>query len=221
MAVDAALRRGHREMLGWTGLALGSGVAGLLILPFVAALLLARRVPMRVWPIAPVIALAMMLPDGFMLSLPPVSDHAPAIWTVLQEIAELQLPILGLACATTIGAAAAFTAQFSVLARHFAPTMLLRGVLLCTLLLAGLMPGLSSAGFLLPALLSLALAWHGEDRDDLVTASLVQAGVLLALTGHGALAGLGAVAMIAATVRAAQPLLNRAANDNPILARAT
>src|SRR3569832_2314009 len=62
MALAAAVDRKHVVMLAWCGLALGIKVQALLFAPFFIALLFDRRVPLRLWPIAPLAAAATMLP---------------------------------------------------------------------------------------------------------------------------------------------------------------
>jgi len=214
MAIDAMLRHHPRRMLGWAGLALGAGVSGLVLLPLVGALLIARRVPARIWPILPAVAAALRLPDP----LPPaLLDGTSNVWALFPLDT---LPMLGLACAATVGASAAYIAQFSVLARHASPSYLLRMALLAALVLPLLLPAMSDGAFFLAALLTLSLAWRLPDRDSIETAALVQGGVALGMFAPVAgMPAIGAILLITASLRTAHPLLRRAANDNPILAR--
>jgi hypothetical protein len=217
MAIDSALRWHHRRMLGWAGLAIGTGLSGVLLLPLVAALLIARRIPARDWPILPVVAAAVAFPD---FPLPVLRDGVPNLWSLLPLET---LPMLGLACAASIGATAAYIAQFSVLTRHATTPQLLRSALLAALGLPLLLPAMSSGAFFLAGLLALSLAWRTPGRDSAETAALVQGGLALGMaaqaTGLPTLAALGGALLGAATLRVARPLLHRAANDNPAAGR--
>jgi len=207
-----------------------------LIAPFFLALLIKRRVPLWLWPIAPLVTIATMVPawaagwpaadlatiylrqaDTFQM----LSFNAPNIWAILQAL-PLGLPLVGLAAAAAIGGTAAYIARFS--AQTLDNRALLSAALLATLITAGLLPRMHERYFFLADVLALSLALVCRDRPSQTIAMLVQAGSTLALLGYlSGLTGfvtLGAVAMIVATVKLAVPLLKPAVNDNPLMARA-
>jgi Gpi18-like mannosyltransferase len=236
MAVAAAIDRKHAAMLAWCGLALGFKAQSVLIAPFFLALLIQRRVPFRLWPIAPAVFAATMLPAwaagwpaGDLATIylrqagtyPALSFNAPNIWVILQAL-PLGAPLAGLAAAAAIGATAAYIARFS--AQILDSRALLHAALLAPLVTAGLLPRMHERYFFLADILALVLALAYRDKRSWTIAILVQVGSTLALLGYiSGLAGfamLGGVAMIVATLRVARPLLQRAANDNPLLARA-
>jgi hypothetical protein len=197
IALAALVERRHDAMLGWFGLALGLSAQALLIAPFFR--------------------------PGFDLQMagyPALSSDAPNIWAILQAL-PLGLPLIGLALAAAIGATAAYTARFS--AQILDKRALLSAALLAPLVMAGLLPGMSERCFLLADILALAVALSYRDKTSWTTAILVQAGSTLAvlgtLSGVAGLAMLGGVATIVATLRVARSLLNRAANDNPLMVR--
>lgn len=236
MALVAALDRRHAAMLAWCGLALGFKAQAALAAPFFLALAINRRVPFRMWPIAPAVAAATMLPAW--LAGWPAADlatiylrqagmydrlslNAPNIWAIVQAL-PLGVPLLGLACAAAIGASAAYIACFSAV--RLGDRQLLGAALLASLLTAGLLPRMHERYFFLADVLALALALTSRDRAGWRIALLIQGGSASALLGYlsgiDALAMLGGVATILATVQSARPLLKPAANDNPLLARA-
>jgi len=63
-----------------------------------------------------------------------------------------------------------------------------------------------------------------RDRSSWRIATLIQGASLLGLSGYlsglNAMAMIGAILMITATIRVARPLVRPSANDNPLLARA-
>lgn len=235
VGVAAALDRRHAAMLAWFGLAVAFKAQAVLIAPFFLALLIKRRVPLWLWPIAPAVTIATMLPawaagwpaadlatiylrqaDTFQM----LSFNAPNIWAILQAL-PIGLPLLGLATAAAIGGTAAYIARFS--AQTLDNRGLLSAALLATLITAGLLPRMHERYFFLADVLALCLALVCRDRPSQTIAILVQAGSTLALLGYlsgiAGLAILGGVAMIVATIRLARSLLKPAANDNPLMAR--
>jgi Gpi18-like mannosyltransferase len=237
MALAAAVDRRPLAMLGWFGLGLGLDAQALLAAPFFLALLINRGVPMKLWPVVPLVAITTMAAayaagwpastlatglfhqadTGEMLSF-----DAPNLWTIAQALPWIgTLPLLGVAFATAIGATAAYIALFSAQALN--PRTLLSAALLCSLVTAGLLPWMDQRSFFLADVLAFVLALTLHDKASWRIAMLVQAGSTLALLGHrvgiAELAVLGGLAMIVAGVRLAGPLLNPAANDNPLIAR--
>ncbi len=102
MGVAAAIDRKHAAMLAWCGLALGFKAQAVLIAPFFLALLIKRRVPLIVWPIAPLVTIATLVPawaagwpaDNLATiylrqagTYPALSFNAPNIWAILQVAA--------------------------------------------------------------------------------------------------------------------------------------
>jgi len=236
MALAAAVERRHVAMLIWCGIAFGFKAQAALVAPFFLALLINRRVPIALWPIAPAVFAAMMLPAcaaGWPASslatiylhqagtFTALSLNAPNIWAIVQVL-PLGIPLGGLATAAAIGATAAYLAHFST--RPLDQRTLLAAALLAPLLTAGLLPRMHERYFFLADILSLVLALTYRDKRSWTIALLIQAGSLLATAGYfinrEALVVIGALAMITATVRLAAPLLRPAANDNPIVARA-
>ncbi|WP_457310714.1 hypothetical protein [Sphingomonas sp. UYAg733] len=236
MALATALQRRHIAMLAWCGIALAFKVQALLVAPFFLALLINRRVPIRLWPIAPLATAAMMLPAwaaGW-----PVADlatiylrqadtynalslKAPNIWAILQALPLDGLPLQGLALAGAIGASAVYIARFS--AQPLTDRTIVSAALLATLLTAGMLPRMHERYFFLADILALVMALVIRDRASVRIALLIQTGSALGIVGHfsgiDAPAMIGAFAMIAATVQLARPLLKPAANDNPLIAR--
>lgn len=235
MALAASVDRRHAAMLAWCGLALAFKAQAILIAPFFLALLIHRRVPFAIWLIAPVTFMVAMLPAWAMGwpasdiatlyfrqvdTFSALSMNAPNIWEILQAL-PLGVPLAGLATAAAIGATAAYLARFST--PFLDQRALLSAALLAPLMLAGLLPRMHERYFFLADVLAIVLAATYRDRSSITIAILVQSGSTMALFGY--LSGftgfvmLGAAAMIVATIRLAGPLLQPAANDNPLMAR--
>ncbi len=232
MALAAAIKKRHAAMLAWCGLALAIKLQPAFSAPIILALLIGRRVPVRLWPIAPAAFVAAMLP-AWLLGWPAadlatiylhqadwsplLSLNAPNIWVVAQSLPLVRdLPLTGLAIATAVGASAWLVAHFSW--RTPERDQLLAAALLVTLVTVGLLPRMHERYFFLADVLALALAFARSDRRSWQIAGLVQlaslAGLLAYMSGVTALAVLGALPMIAATVLVARPFLASAANDN-------
>ena len=238
MALACAVTRKHVMMLAWCGLALGVSFQTLFIVPFFIALLITRRVPPQRWLVAPLVAAATMLlawtagwPAADLLSLPlpqagshpALSLDAPNIWQIVQALPIVgALPLGGLALAAAAGVTAAYIAWLST--RPLEGRALLAPALLAPLLTAGLLPHMDGQDFFLADILALVTALALRDRSGWRIAAMVQAGSLLAWFGHrsgfDALAMIGAIPVIMATIEIARPLLHPFANDNPLLARA-
>ena len=238
MALAAAVDRKHLAMLAWCGLALGIKAQALLFAPFFIALLINRRVPLRLWPIAPLATAATMLPawaagwpawDLATVYLrqadtyPALALNAPNLWQIVEALPLIgTLPLGGLALATALGASAAYIAWFST--RRLDGRALLGPALLVPLITAGLLPHMHERYFFLADILALVMALTLRDRSSWRIAVLVQGGSLLGLSGYlsglNAMAMIGAILMITATIRVVRPLIRPFANDNPLLARA-
>lgn len=239
MALAAAIDRKHRAMLVWCGIAFGFKAQAALVAPFFLALLINRRVPVREWLIMPLAMAATMLPawlagwPAFDLATiyfhqadysPRMALNAPNIWAIVQALPALgALPLAGLAFAATIGATAAYVAWFSV--KPLEGRALLAPALLSPLITAGLLPHMHERYFFLADILALVFALAMRDSASWRIAIRVQIGSTAALMGYlaglDALAVFGAIAMILATLDLARPLVKPAANDNPLLVRAT
>lgn len=223
MAFAAALDRKHREMLIWCGVAIGLDTLGAMIVPFVLALAIQRRVSVGLWPIAPLatgatLLLARIIAPGAtpLPHAPALSWGAPNIWAIAQDMPGIgSLPLIGLALCAVIGTSAAFAAWFS--ARPLHPRTILDAALLCLLTVAGLLPRIDAPAFLLADVTTLVLALTTRSRRHWTLALLVQSGSLAAL--HG-MAVAGAVPLLIATLLQARAVLAPAANDNPLMARA-
>ena len=236
MAVAAAVDRRHAAMLGWIGLAVAVKAQAGFLAPFVAALLIQRRVPPRLWPIAPAAGCLAMLPavaagwppadlagiywrqaDAFQL----LAFNAPNIWMIVQMLPGVAAlpPLTGLALAAAAGAAIAYVAAFSH--RPLGGGQLVGAALLAVLLVAGLLPRMHERFFFLADALALALALTAGTRSSWTIAALVQAGSALGLaafmTNLAVLAVAGATAMILATFLLFRTTLRAPANDNPVL----
>lgn len=238
MAMAAAIDRKHPAMLGWCGLAIGIKLQAVLIGPFILVLLIARRVPLHHWLWTPAIYALTLVPAwlagwpvydlltiyaGQADTFHDVALNAPNIWMVAMLLGAQSHDITGLAMVTAVGAVAAYLARFIATARHFTPVMLVRLALLAPLITAGLLPRMHERYFLLADVLALVLAIISPNRSDWRIAAYVQLGSILGLfaycVGWPWMAGVGAIPMLLATWLTAAPLLQPAANDNPLLAR--
>ncbi len=237
MALASAVVRKHGTMLLWYGIALGFSTDAILMAPFYLALLINRRVAFHHWLIVPVAASAIRLSiwaaDASLARQmsaapgvggidPALAHYAPNLWQIVEAIPLFgSLPLAGLALAAATGAGAAYIAALSTRTNH--GQALLAPALLAPLILSGLLPGMHVHDFLLPDLLALVMALSHRRRSSWHNVALIVTGSVLGLAGHDyqsdILAIIGAVMMIAATVRIAQPLVHPFANDNPLLAR--
>ena len=130
MAVACAVERRHAAMLLWCGVALAIKSQAAFIGPFFLALLIARRVPFRLWLLTPLASRRCMVPAwlagwpahdlatiyfrqaGFFEDL---SRNAPNIWAVVQALPiAAGVPLSGLASAAAVGASALYAAHFTV-----------------------------------------------------------------------------------------------------------
>lgn len=220
MALAMAVERRHACMLAWFGLAIAFKLQAAFFGPFVVALLLNRRIDLRLWLIAPATAFATLLPAwaaGW-----PITDlltiyirqtghfdllslNAPNPWIIVQALPGIHdLPSQGLAMAIAIGGSAAYIAWLA--SRRIGREVILPVALLAPLLVVGTLPRMHERYFFLADILAFALAMTMRNRASWSIAALVQAGSTLAVLGYvfdtQALSMVGAVAMIAATYRA-------------------
>ena len=228
MTLAAAHRRRHVTMLVWYGLAVAIQAAALCAAPVIAALLIGRRVPLRLWPVLPLVALATLLPTAAaggsigdlltgwlrpIVQSPDIPMHRANIWVSVRYLLGSAAPnVAGLAMVSAVGTGAAFVAWGST--QSWKGREVIAAMLLCTLVTAGLLPPMHDASALLADVLALVLALARRDREGWATAALVQTGWWANLADTPTLALIGTVAMLWATIRVARPLLKRASNDN-------
>jgi len=238
MAVAAAIDRRHAAMLVWCGVALSFQLQAVLVAPIFLALLIQRRIPLRLWLLAPLATAAMMIPAA--AAGWPVADlasiyfrqgdrfsdlarNAPNLWSIVQLFPISDHALLGLAFTLAIGASAAFIARFSATPVH--GRAVLAAALFAILVTAGLLPKMHERYFFLADILALALALSDANSRSWHLAVLVQIASILALfayaSGIASFAAIAAVPMLIATCRLGITLLRPAANDNPVLMRKT
>ena len=235
MALAAATRRRHAAMLAWCGLAIAFKLQAAFFAPFVLAILIRRRVPLHLWATAGIVWFVTLIPawlvgwpmrDLLTIYLrqsdwsPGVPLNAPNIWMIVEPLVPT-VPLTGLAFAAAIGATAAYVARLTT-----GPLLrrgLMEAALLAPLIVAGLLPRMHERYFFLADVIAVATALAWPDRRSIGIAILVQLGsalgLLAYLSGITGLAMLGAVAMIAATLRLARPFWAQPANDNAMVAR--
>jgi Gpi18-like mannosyltransferase len=233
MALDATIRRRRGPMLLWCGLALAFKMQAVLFAPFVAAVLIHRRVNPALWLLAPAGYAAAMLPAALLgwpvydlamiyarqaTTFPALSLNAPNIWFLVQTLMPGMAPQLaGLAIASAVGVSACYIARFSAQLPGGA-VRLLPVALLANLVTAGLLPHMHERYFFLADLIALIWAVASRERRAWHVALLIQAGSTLSigsyLFGQGALVAIGFACMAIATWLVAKPLL-QPANDNP------
>lgn len=238
MALSAAVARRHAAMLAWCGVALAFKLQAAFFAPFVLALLIRRRVPLRLWPIAAATWIASLIPawlagwpalDLLTIYLhqtefdPAMALNAPNLWMIVAALPLFtEVPLTGLAFAAATGATAAYIARLTV--APLGPRRLMEAAALSPMLVAGLLPRMHERYFFLADIITLAIALAWPDRRSIGIAVLVQLGsalgLLAYLSGISGLAMLGAVPMIAATIALARPLWRQPANDNPLVVRA-
>jgi Gpi18-like mannosyltransferase len=238
MALGAAVGRRHRTMLAWCGVALAFKLQAAFFAPFVLALLIRRRVPMRLWPIAGMVWIASLVPAWLVGwpaadlltiylrqtdSYPGLALNAPNLWMIVDALPLFAgVPLTGLAFAAAIGASATYVARLTV--SPLSDRRLMEAAMLAPMIVVGLLPRMHERYFFLADIVALAIALTWPDRRSIGIAVLVQLGSVLGLlayvSGISGLAMLGAVPMITATLKLARPLFERPANDNPAVARA-
>lgn len=237
MALAAAVARRHTAMLAWCGIALAFKLQAAFFAPFILALLIRRRVPLRLWPIAGLVWLASLLPawligwpaaDLLTIYLrqtdfdPAMALNAPNIWMIAGTLLA-HVSLTGLAVAATLGATAAYVARLT--SAPLDTRRLMEAALLAPMIVVGLLPRMHERYFFLADIIALTIAIAFPDRRSIGIAILVQVGSTLGLfaylSGISALAMFGAVPMIVATLALARPLWKRPAHDAPRVAQAT
>lgn len=237
MMVAATTRERPRAALAWFGLAVAIKAQAAFLGPFLLAWLLARRVPVRLWSIGPLVTLAAWAPAAAagwpvanLLTIylrqtgayPALALNAPNIGQILSLLPGIgSLPLKGPLLAATLSAAAAYTAHASRQLGQGAA--LIAPALLCVLLVVGLLPMMHERYFFVADVLALALALTRRDRAGWLVAWSVEAASMLGLFGYlsgvVALVPVGAVVMILITARVARTFWGAPASvDRPRLA---
>lgn len=231
MAVAMAAERRHAAMLGWCGLAVAFKAQALFAAPFFLALVISRRVPLRLLPVAPAVTLMAMLPAwaaGWPASdlatiylrqsgtFGALSMNAPNIWSVVGVMPIP--PVFSLDGVAFIAAAAATVCYIAWFAsRPIEGRALLPAALLAPLLTAGLLPHMHERYFFLADVLALVLALAARDRGAWKIACFVQLGSATALLAFilewQIPAALGGLSMIFATDLVVRRLRSPATGD--------
>lgn len=215
-AVIAGVRERMTAMLALLGIAAGiSPATTSIFLPLLIALVAQGRVPARAAP-AGVMGLALgALAYAAPTAALPLSAGAPNLWLLASAV---PLPLMGLAVALTVGTGAALAARLSI--APLAGNRLIAPALLCALAMPLVMPGARAIEFAPAALIAIWQAAETRSADSARPLGAIVASLLLVLALPGGAGFAVAVAlMLFATATAAQPVLRRAANDNPLLAR--
>lgn len=221
MAVAMAIERRHVSMLAWFGLAIAIKLQAAFVGPFIVALLINHRVPVRLWLIAPLVAFLTLVPAwaagwpiGDLATIylrqagysDVLSLNAPNAWIIIQSLPMIgALSLKGLAMAIAIGASASYIAWLS---SHRLPARSIPATaLLAVLLVVGALPHMHERYFFLGDILALSVALTRRDRTGWLAAAAVQAGSTLAILAYvldtQLLAVLGAVSMMIATYQVA------------------
>lgn len=220
VAIGAAITKRPGAMLVWYGLAIGFDANALVLAPFVVALCFRLRAGWRTVSLAPAFALAMLLarshgglPDLALWDDIAVTSGAPTLWAIVHIVPGLgELPLAGLALTTMLGACVTYGAWAS-------GCSLRRTALLDTALLGAmlpvLLPAVGTRAFLLASALAVMLAVLDPQPRRWWVAGLTVAATALGWPGLAIATPCAAVAMLAAALLHARPLLGRAANDNP------
>jgi len=232
LALTAAVSRRHDAMLGWCGLALATSPLAVFWMPLIVALLIGRRIAVKLWPIALLSFLAATIllriaawptPDftatylGQAGSAPAIATNAPNIWAIVQALPWIGgLPLTGLALTAVVGTSAWFAARFA-----WRPPVggdVIAAGLLIALIAGGVLPGMNEGSFAMADILAVMLAVMRGDRRSWTVCALIATGSMLGLVGDltaiEACTILGAVPMIVATALITRQFLVSPANDN-------
>lgn len=193
-ALVAACERRHTAMMIAAGLACGLGVFGAMLVPLAIGLAVSRRIAARLLMLVPLSACAAII----LLGAPPLVPSAIGVWSTV-----FRPETTGLLVALALGSLAWLTATLS--ARPLMPDMVPTAALTCALTYALVMPGVSIA-------IPLALTFRYGARR------LVWLVAFAALMAAFALPIPATLALAAALVLAARPLLPPFANDNAVSA---
>ncbi|WEK44555.1 MAG: hypothetical protein P0Y64_07145 [Candidatus Sphingomonas colombiensis] len=233
IALTAAIERRHAAMFAWCGLAIAFKAQAAFIGPFFLALAIARRIPFRLWAMAPLAALLAMLPA--MMAGWPAGDlltiylrqtqwesllalNAPNVWMIAQTLGGAEPRWFGsIAILATIAAIGCYTVFFARRLHIAEPITLLRAATLCALIVPGLLPRMHERYFFLGDALVLALAAvrPSEWRAALFAQIGSGLGILAYLTGGEMFAVYGALAMIYATWLIVRPFIALGAAEAP------
>jgi Gpi18-like mannosyltransferase len=223
-AVACAMKRRLVAMLVWSGLAFALKAQAAFCAPFIVAVLVAERAPVRFWLIPPAVYVAAMLPawaagwpaaDLATIYLrqaqwfDALSLSAPNIWMLVQEVGNpAAFPAEPMAFAAAAAAALLYVAYFA--RRGLEPSDMIAAALLASLLLPGLLPRMHERYFFLADVLSFALAMAARDRPAWLIFAAVQTSAVLSLwsylTTGPMFAAAASITMIAATLAVAARL---------------
>ena len=214
MAVAAALQHRHARMFAWCGIAVAIKLQAGFLGPVFLTLALSRRVPFRLWLIAPLVYAATMVPAA--LAGWPVKDlaliyfrqvgwsesialNAPNIW-MLASTAGIAVPTV-IATVMAVSATGAFVWHFTPRLRCLDSIDIVRVACLCALIVPGLLPRMHERYFFMADVLTLALVAlkPTEWRAALCTQIGSTLGILAYFTDQPIFACVGAVAMMTAT----------------------
>lgn len=218
MATAAAIDRRHAAMFAWCGLAFAIKAQAAFAAPFFLALVLARRVQLRLWALAPLTAIAALLP-AVAMGWPPrdlamvyfrqaghndgLAFNAPNLWSIVEPLLSPSLvhPLTWLAFAAAVGATLLYLVLLTPRLARAGADVLLAAAALAPLIVCGLLPRMHERFFFFADVIAILLALARPDAR--AAALLVQAGSALALfaylSGFQGAAALGAVATIAGT----------------------
>lgn len=233
LAVACAIERRHAAMLIWCGVALAVKVQAIFAAPFFLGVLLAHRVPLRLWPLAPAATLAVYLP-AWLVGWPAanlltvyvrlsafyddLALNVPNVWEIAQRF-----PGVTPSPFTTVGNLATIAVGIGITTfiatRRLSARALLLAAALCPMLIVGTLPRMHERYFFLADVLAFAAACVFRDRHGALTAMLVVAGstfgIFAYMTGASNWAVLGAVAMMIGTWRTGRHLLRAAPAPSP------
>jgi Gpi18-like mannosyltransferase len=197
MAVAAAIRRQPPAMLVWCGIALAFKAQAAFLAPFVFAVLLRERTPVRLWLIPPAIYAAIMTPAWLagwpaldlmlVYARQTVEFASPGNlanpWVSARHLMPIEAPsfyVVG------YSAAAAAAVAFVVLLkdRLVGSRLIIGGAILSALMLPWLLPKMHERYFLLADVLAFVLALAVRDRSTLLIAVLVQFASLSAIFSY-------------------------------------
>lgn len=198
MLVTAAMRDRTLAMLAWFGVALAINLQAIFIGPFLLAMLLARRVPVRWWPLPLVVVAALWLP-AMMAGWPPADltmvylkqtqwnrdfvNNASGLWALIVALDPRPSDALiaaGVAAAGIAGAALA--GWLRRLPRD--PAAILAAATLSVLILPFLMPRMHERYLFLADALAAMLAVAARSRRAIAVAILMQLSSQLALAAY-------------------------------------
>lgn len=197
MAVASAIRRETVAMLVWCGVAVAFKAQAAFLAPFVFAVLLHVRAPLRLWLLPPAVYAVIMAPAWLagwpapdlllVYARQTVEFTTPGNlanpWVSARHLIPLEAPRLYVVGYAAAGAA---TVAFVYLLkdRLQASKLLLPAAILSALMLPWLLPKMHERYFLLADVLAFALAFAVRDRSTVLIAVLIQFASLSAIFSY-------------------------------------